>query len=1034
MKSRPTKHKTASTILRTTLKIVGYLALSLVVLLAAAFILFSIYRDDISRNLLLKLNDIQEGEVAFDGVALTPFAHFPKLSLSLVNVSYFEKGGAYKDSVDDLICEFEHIHLSVNLFDLLDGNLNVSDVTLESGKVRILTYPDSSINLLIAVGSNKAGKPDSTLVVEKVDTSTTTPELEKFLAVENLTIEDITVAFENRLVDRKSSFHIDNLSASFSHKATRSELDLTTDVTLVYYQTEGTILVEHKSVQLAADLVYHGKDKLLDVASSHLIFEGARFDMAGSVGLKDAGTMDLDVRLTDKGFSLLTLVFRDEVIYQNRTELLEGDFYCEANVIGNTFDETPFIDLTCGVKNVNLQMPEVGKSIRDLKFDAFVTTGHKKDFSEAQLRLNHFSARLPGGETRGRFTLENFRRPYINLDWYLKTELSGLNDVFKTDIVDSLGGMLTIDAEIEGEVDVKKGRFLGDKYKSNLVFNDVSIVFPDVISLENINGRMKRDNRDLRLEDFRVTTGKTDVTIDGTMKNILFLPLGIESDISADLKIVSDVFDLPEVFAFDPSVGRNFNHIIEELNLEVTAKSTTTRLLGFDSFPSIDFNIGLLNASFNDFPDMTIANSTVDIYDDTSGFNIRFDQLNILTAGGELTLKGAYNGSAWKPYSLTSDTEADDIHMLDLLNQFEMDLDSTSLFNIVLNGPFDVTLQFPKDSTIFRTLRMADADLTIYDLAEDDTLVAQGLTIDLHDLYYDLEIAPNPLATLTTVGSIASERFRAKGLNVSDVRFDVSVDNGLYEIIPDAESFFRTKGEGVFIAQPWSETPSYRFKYYVEQFAIEDWLASLMEDPVVSGTMSFGIDVQMTGDDWENMVKQFNGRMYSEGTNLQLHGVNVDKVLERIQRSQNFTLVDVGAVLFAGPVGLAVTKGADLAVLITGDPGEVTGIPRVVSNWHIENGKLTIDDVAFATEKNRIAAVGHVNLVDTTLDVTIAVLERDGSSRLSQNIHGNLHKPTLEEIKAVSAILAPVTNLFDSILGTQSEKFYEGSVKHPGSE
>ncbi|MCK5573752.1 MAG: AsmA family protein, partial [Bacteroidetes bacterium] len=206
--------------LRKTLRIVAYLTLSLVILLAAAFMYFSIHKDDLSTDLLLKLNDIQQGEVTFDAVALAPFAQFPKLSLSLVNVSYFEHSGASRDSVNDLICEFENIYLSFNLLDLLDGSLNVGNVTLESGKLKILTYPDSSINLFNALASKREKKPDEELVVEE-DMSPTKADSEKFLAVDDLTIKNVTVEFDNRVLERKTSLHVDNLSALFSHKAKR---------------------------------------------------------------------------------------------------------------------------------------------------------------------------------------------------------------------------------------------------------------------------------------------------------------------------------------------------------------------------------------------------------------------------------------------------------------------------------------------------------------------------------------------------------------------------------------------------------------------------------------------------------------------------------------------------------------------------------------------------------------------------------------------------------------------------------------------
>ena len=853
MKLKSIKNKESDSLFRKIRKILTYLILTIIILLLSAFIYFSINKDEISRNLLLKLNEIQNGEITFETIALAPFAQFPEISLSLGNVSYFENYKVSGNSKENPICELENIYLAFNLIDLLSGNINISKITLKSGRLRILTYPDSSVNLLNAIGIDKDPEPDKGIAIAEADTSKTKDKLGKFLAINDLTIKNVTVEFESRVFERKSSFYIENLNASFSRIANRNKVKLIGDLILEYYELKGKTILENKSIHITTDLMYNENEKLINVEPSNLIIEGARFDIAGSIDISDDGEMDLEVKVADKDFSLLSLVFREHVIYQNRKNLLKGDLYFAGIVKGKTFEEIPFIELSFGVKNVNIEMPKIEKSIKDLKFAAYFTTGNKKDFSEAYLQIDDFSAQLPDGNTRGTLTLENMNKPYINLNWYLKTDLSGYNDVFKIDLIDNLSGIITLDAEIMGEVDYELGALVGDKSKTNLTFENVSIRIPDVISLDKINGIIKKEDKNLRLEELHIISGNTDVALNGTINNILFLPFNIESNITADLSIVSDKFVFPEVFAFDPGTAHSFNHTIKKLDLKVAAKSTTTKLLNFESFPAIDFDISLFDVSFDDFPDIKIVNSGINIYDDTSGFNIKFNHLNIYNANGDLTLNGAYNGSGWKPYSLISNIKAKDIQMLDLLNQFEMDLDSTSFFNFIINGSFNAKLEFPKDSIIFKTLRMADDDLTIYNIAGDDTVITRSLTINLNDVYYDLDIDANPMATLTTSGKIDGVRFQTNNFNLDSMNIFVSVKNGLYEIVPKSKGFFGLEGHGVLISQPWSKKPIYRLKYSVDQFAVEDLFASFFNDSVLSGNMSFSIDVEMIGDNWDNL-------------------------------------------------------------------------------------------------------------------------------------------------------------------------------------
>ena len=43
-----------------------------------------------------------------------------------------------------------------------------------------------------------------------------------------------------------------------------------------------------------------------------------------------------------------------------------------------------------------------------------------------------------------------------------------------------------------------------------------------------------------------------------------------------------------------------------------------------------------------------------------------------------------------------------------------------------------------------------------------------------------------------------------------------------------------------------------------------------------------------------------------EGRGLKIYGIDLDNIIEKYKRSQEFNLADVGAVMFAGPAGLAV--------------------------------------------------------------------------------------------------------------------------------
>jgi len=1009
-------------------KILSYLGLVFIILFAAALLLFYLYKDDISKKLLLSLNEVQNGEITVENISLTPFAQFPSISISLENTTYFENPLSDSGDVEMPICEFENIYIAFDLLELLNGNINLSKITIDGGKFNLVTYPDSSINLFNSLGLTKEYKKEG----EIHDTSDESVQKKDInLAIDDLVINNVIIEFDNQVKKQNLSLDINYLDASFEHNTGKNQIKLNTDIQLLSFVSKDEILLSDKSIHLDTDLLYDGENHFIDVKPSSLNFEQAKFNISGSFDIDDDGNIDMNIKGSDEDFSFFPLILRKKAILNNIENLSKGDIYFNGVVKGKTFIENPFAEFSFGVKDVTLNISHINKSIIDLNFEGHFTTGRKQDYSEAELSLNNLKAQLPYGNTGGSISIQNFVSPNFDVDFKLRTEIGWFNKLFKIDFIENPIGIISIDSKLKGSINKVENVFLFDDELVDIKFEDVSFSLPDILVLNRINGTIREENKKLFLDSLVIITEKSDLLIDGVIENIVNLPVGIESNIKAELTLLSKIFVFPELFAFDTSAARDFPYTIYNLDLKTKAFSSTKNFLNFDDFPNIDFEINHLNGNFTELPDLQIRDSRLNIYEDLFGFNMKFAPLDIFVAQGELTLNGAYNGSEDNPYYFKSDIKTKDINMLDMLNQFELELDTISFFNTLLNGSLFLEMEFPKDSLIFKSFRISDANLELYHLIKKDTIKTKSLKVDLNNIYYNLDIDSNPMATLSTTGNIIAKQLSAQEFKVDNMIYEISVDRGQYKIIPNKNNFFGKEGEGIFILQPWSEVPNYSFKYSIEKFAIEDLLTSFLEDTVITGKMDFSMDLSMSGNNWDSLASQLNGVIYIEGDDLLMYGVDIDKLLKQFERSQNFTLIDVGAVLLTGPVGLAVTKGSDFALLAVGNLGEVTNIPHFVSNWKINNGILKMDDVAFNTKENRVAAQGSLNIVDKTLEITFAVLNEKGCSKLSQTISGSFEEPVAGEVNVLGALLGPVTNLWNSIVGNDCGVFYDGSVKHP---
>ena len=168
-----------------------------------------------------------------------------------------------------------------------------------------------------------------------------------------------------------------------------------------------------------------------------------------------------------------------------------------------------------------------------------------------------------------------------------------------------------------------------------------------------------------------------------------------------------------------------------------------------------------------------------------------------------------------------------------------------------------------------------------------------------------------------------------------------------------------------------------------------------------------------------------------EGKKLKIIGIDLDDVINKFKRSQNFNLADVSAVMLAGPAGVAITKGGDFADLAFVKPGDSTQVRHFHAEWKMRNGVLRTEDVALSTNNYLIVTSGLYKVRTDNLDFKVSVLDNRGCEIVGQRIYGNAKEPEYGKIKLLTTILGPIKNFFRNIGISKCDTIYSGKVAHP---
>jgi AsmA protein len=281
-----------------------------------------------------------------------------------------------------------------------------------------------------------------------------------------------------------------------------------------------------------------------------------------------------------------------------------------------------------------------------------------------------------------------------------------------------------------------------------------------------------------------------------------------------------------------------------------------------------------------------------------------------------------------------------------------------------------------------------------------------------------------------TCGEIRTKDFVA----ASDLRFSVAGREGVFDLKPASLRLFGGKGTGSIRADFTGAPPQYQVGFTLAQFHIEEFLKTMSPNKVAHGSMDFAANLSIRGKTTK-ATWTADGEASLRGANLVFDNMDLDQMLSRIESSQNFNLVDVGAIFIAGPLGLVVTKGYNFASILQ-ESGGHSEIRLLVSNWQVGDGVALAQDVAMATEQNRIALQGGLDFVNQRFnDVTVAVIDAEGCATVQQQIHGDFRKPVVEKPNILRSMTGPALNLLkegiDLLPGTECEVFYSGSVAPP---
>ncbi|MGM0516300.1 MAG: AsmA family protein [Pseudomonadota bacterium] len=314
-----------------------------------------------------------------------------------------------------------------------------------------------------------------------------------------------------------------------------------------------------------------------------------------------------------------------------------------------------------------------------------------------------------------------------------------------------------------------------------------------------------------------------------------------------------------------------------------------------------------------------------------------------------------------------------------------------------------------------------------------------GLDLDLADLEWPPAAEDeHPLARASLNLTASAGVVRINALRLSDISLAVSGKDGTFTTDDWQMTFLDSRGSGNarmdFRAAPPAAALDFDFGSLELASLPDEWAPT----GSVSGSADLTASLESGGREPGALPRHLQGKVKLSGRELRLRGVDLDEELAGYRRTQRFSLVDAGAVVFLGPAWLLASKGSDFARLLDESKGAETRIVHLVSDWTIDEGTAHARDVALSTTRNRVAARASLDLPSRRINhATVAVVDRRGCPIVTQDVHGSFDAPRVEEPNLMEELFGAPLGLLQRGLDAISRKddscevFYAGSVAAP---
>lgn len=563
-----------------------------------------------------QLNEQLRAEVSWKSLNLSLLPNFPNTTFQLKGVSLINEAPFEGDTLA-YIGVFEAKMGLMQLFK--SEGIKIDEIALNNGKFNIKIDNLGNANYDIAIASED---------VKALEDEASPSELQ--LSISHYEINNTSLTYFDETSQMKLQLTEFNHVGDGNFEAQIFDLNTHTD-TRISFDMEGTNYMNNHFLQLDATLGIDLEQKKFSFLENEVLLNQLILQFDGFVQLEEeAIRMNIEFLTPSTDFKNFLALVPEAYATDLNQVTTTGNFYVKGNINGSYTEETiPTFNIEMSSKDASFAYSELPKKVSDINF--LVSLVNTDGLAEnTHIDIPAFGFRINQDVFSGELFLQDLTQNIkVNLGANGKINLANIDQAYPLAEPLGLKGLLMANLQTKFAMDdIEKERYesvvaTGSLLLKDFVYDSENLLHPYEITTVDL----AFSNRDIRLQNFEMKTGKTDLTANGRLDNLLGYMFS-KQDLKGRFKANSNHFYVSDfMVAEEPEKNT--------LTEENSSRPTETEAIKIPGFLDLALDFNAKNVYYDA---MRLENTQGSLV--IKNESVRFEDISAQLFAGTITLKG----------------------------------------------------------------------------------------------------------------------------------------------------------------------------------------------------------------------------------------------------------------------------------------------------------------------------------------------------------------------------------------------------------